>query len=204
MKFVSGSPPETFAPGEQWRRLDEPEPQALMRHLLPLMIVAVVTLPIIWGCIGLKRGAWQQLMNEPTLAFHVPIMFISFLGMVVVHEMIHGVCQPGWGVSDQTVYGVMRKEGFVYAFYEGELSRNRLLMILLAPFCVITLFPLLLVWHFTVPPILFMYLAWYACLNGISAAADLYGSWLIWQQVPASARVRNRGWFTYWTTANLP
>jgi hypothetical protein len=65
-----------------------------------------------------------------------------FLGVLIVHELIHLIAHPKFGLSKDSVLGVWPKAGVCYAFYGGELSRNRFILIIALPLFVLTIAPL--------------------------------------------------------------
>ena len=88
-----------------------------------------------------------------------------------------------------------------YAHYEGELSRNRFVAILLLPIIILSLLPMLLAiglqsasyaWAFA------------SSLNALFACVDVFGAAMVLCQVPRGATLRNQGWRTYWKQAGNP
>lgn len=70
--------------------------------------------------------------------------------------------------------------------------------ILVAPFVVLTLVPLLAHAAGLLGRSVEGGLAAASTLNAAMASLDLFGALLLYQQVPSSAEVRNKGWQTYW------
>ena len=87
-----------------------------------------------------------------------------------------------------------------YAHYDGELSRDRFLLILAAPTLVLTILPLsvCVLFDWNAPAV-----AAFAVANGIGAAGDILGFGVLAAQIPRAAIVRNKGWRTYYTMSRL-
>jgi len=113
----------------------------------------------------------------------------------LLHEFIHALAAPGFGFSDRSVIGVWPAGGVAYSYYDGEMSRERLLAVLLAPFFFLTILPLAAGAIFGLnPPIL----AVLSVLNAIGSYVDIYNSGHFFLRLPAGARVRLAGdgiWF---------
>jgi hypothetical protein len=120
----------------------------------------------------------------------------SLVLLVVVHEILHAVCFPGGLASRRTMIGVWPRIGVFYAHYDGPLSRNRMLVVLLMPLLVISgglwlvemLFPT--GWGNA--------LGAFSIVNAMFAGGDVLATGMIAWQVPANAEVRNQGWKTWW------
>ena len=68
---------------------------------------------------------------------------VSFAGMGVVHELTHLLVHPMSGRSPHSIVGAGGPTTGVYAHYAGEMTRNRLVAILLMPLVLISFVPLL-------------------------------------------------------------
>jgi len=82
-----------------------------------------------------------------------------------------------------------------YAHYDGELTRNRFVAILLMPLLVISVLPLV------VAAVIGASSGWVvfaSSLNALMACGDILGAGMVLFQVPSAAIVRNQGWRTYW------
>lgn len=122
-------------------------------------------------------------------------LFFYFLAVIPVHEMVHTVAHPGFGLRPPSVVGVWPAKLVCFSHYEGELSRERFLGIMLSPFMVLTVLPTLLICALALES---RVLAYVALANALGAAGDLFGAALLLRQIPRRAIVRNRGWRTYW------
>lgn len=79
--------------------------------------------------------------------------------------------------------------------YRDELSRNRFMLILAAPFLVLSVVPLILCTALSIAPPLVVALS---IANGAGACVDLLGIALLGIRLPSTAIVRNQGESTWW------
>jgi hypothetical protein len=115
-----------------------------------------------------------------------------------VHELLHVFTHPDWGTSSNSILGLWLSKGLFYAHYEGEMSRNRFLAVLLMPLIVLGILPTLLIMMI---PELLSSLFWLSLFGILLPGGDLVGVGFIFFQIPPSAVVRNKGWRTYWKFA---
>jgi hypothetical protein len=120
---------------------------------------------------------------------------IGLLALVGIHELLHAVSAPGFGLSSRTVIGCWPSRGMFYAHYDGDMTAKRFLLVLIMPLAIISVLPLLLAavlgWgHRTA--------AFLGVLNALFSCVDVLGVFLLLLQVPLHARVRNSGWKTWY------
>jgi hypothetical protein len=181
---IPGSP--DFAPDDSWKPLREPGPVLMQLYALPLGIVmcAVVV------------ALWYSLTPVATPPFvHRTVLLGAVLLSIPVHEWIHALVHPHFGMSPLSVLGFWPSRLLFYAHYTGELSRNRLIAILVMPLLLITGLPLLICALVGRAPAL---LAVVSAFNALAACGDAFGICLLLFQVPSKGTVRNQGWSTYW------
>ncbi len=197
MRFHLGAIPESpdFHPEEEgWQSLREPSPLVFQLWALPVAILNVVVLAILWKALvpslPIKNGALAGI--------GVLIVLLSF---ILVHEIIHAVTAPGWGLSNHTLIGAWPQKFVFYAHYDGAMSRNRFILVFAMPFLLLSVVPILiaafaarLTQDGTIPVIL----QFLVFINGLCACGDILGIAMFARQIPASAQVRNQGWRTFW------
>jgi hypothetical protein len=88
-----------------------------------------------------------------------------------------------------------------YAHYQGELTRHRLVAILLMPLLIISFVPLLVAAVAHVPS---RWAAFISAFNAFLACADILDAGLVLVQIPATATVRFRGLGIYWRETKSP
>ena len=189
MRFHLGAVPTSpdFAPDASWKSLREPSPWLDQFIALPIGVVTATLVAVLWLIITPLRYSDIKI---------TPLMFLlSYAGIVVVHELIHVVAQPMAGRSEHSIIGFWPSRTLPYAHYDGELSRNRLIAILLMPLLVLSVLPLV------VAAALQSTSAWVALVssfNAFLACVDMLGAGVVLCQIPVHAIVRNQGWRTYW------
>jgi putative zincin peptidase len=197
VRFHIGGIPEApdFHPlAEGWRAIREPGPLAMQILGLPLLIVSVSVTIVVLEHIAISWAGLNAIMQLPFLVFFLVHFLVIFL-VIAVHELLHALIHPGNGRSGLTVLGCWPRKGLFYAHFEGEMSRNRFLAVLLAPAVGLTVLPLVLAWaigsiHWS--------LGLVALINAFALYGDLFGILLILFQIPSDALVKNKGFRTYW------
>ena len=201
MRLYYGGIPENknFQPEQEgWSPIREPGPVAVQFLAVPFALAALVLL------VGLFLLVLPHQELKPELVFiNLPFLGVMLLLIVIipVHELIHAFLTPGFGLTDKTVIGIWPSRLLFFAYYDEALSRNRFLVVFLAPFFVLSLLPVglaVLARLLPVHPSLLPSLVLLSLLNGAAASGDLLGFTLVWMQIPSKAQVRNKGWRTYW------
>lgn len=173
-----------------WNKLPEPPAEKLQQHAFVFLALSLPLLVLAWACLPGRDGR--------DLAIAIAAAIVLMLPLMIAHEGIHLLLHPGMGRSGQSVVGGSSKHGALYAMYFGEMSRGRYVAVLLGPFLVLTVLPWL------VCLAIGKFVPWAAgvsVLNGMFACADLMGTWLILRGSPKGARMRNRGYYTWWRPA---
>jgi len=192
MRVHFGRIPENaaFLPGrDEWRPIKEPSPWMAQLLALPVAIITAIVLVVAWNLI------------VPTQDLSTPVdisLLVWIIGVAVVHETIHAMFHPGLGISFNTVLGFWPSKLVFYAHYDNVLSRNRFVAILMAPFVILSLMPLLGGLLAGTAP---FYIIFVSVFNGLLSCVDILGVLLIVVMVPKSAFVRNKGWKTFYKMA---
>ena len=189
MRLVRGPIPEdeSFHPQESgWTALREPAPEELAR-------------PAGWAGLA-AMAASLALVDLGRLEFSLltpAAVILGALALIPAHELVHALAMPRPRPGEEIRLGWWRERWIFYAFFTGEQSRERLVAVLLAPLCLLSLLPLVVLRVADVPAsTLSLILVAHTFLCG----GDLVSGWLVARQVPARARVRNQGWLSYWKT----
>ena len=200
MRFHLGAVPEdpNFLPeAEGWLPIREPGPWMVQLIATP---VAFVLASLSVGFIYLVFPR-ELLSPQPgtTSLLCAPAWIGMLILLIPVHEFLHAVAQPGWGLSPRSVIGFWPAKMLFYAHYEGSMSRNRFLLIMAMPYLILAWLPIPFLALFQVfdwTLITALALAYLSLIGSVFACGDAVGFWVILSQFPASAFVRNKGWRT--------
>lgn len=197
MRFHLGPVPEDpgFHPDyNEWRKLKEPSFGVLMLLAIPVAGLMVVGMLAAWSAVARAAGTdepVQFVITPATLLYSLA----ALVALVVVHELVHMLALPRFGLTSATVAGFWPSKLTPYVSYEGELTRNRYIAAGLTPFVMLSLAPLLggvlLGWT----P------AWLVALstvNALASSGDLINAGLLALQVPRRGVVRSKGLETWW------
>jgi hypothetical protein len=209
MRFRYGPIPEDegFHPEAQgWSGIREPGPLMVNVLAIPaaILLLAATTFAISLAWEGGLQAIIQEILEQSG-----PDPFLVSLGVLAisipVHELVHLFTQPQFGLLNKSVFGLWLSRGMFYAHYEGAVSRNRFLSILAAPYLVLAWLPVIILALIgTSVPIEYVeILLFMALINSALPAGDVIGFFLLASQVPSSARVKNKGWKSYWKQESL-
>jgi hypothetical protein len=177
-----------------WVRLKEPSFGRMLLLALPLSVLLVTGIWMAWGAVARLRGIEGEFGGAVTLATALSYL-VAFVVLLLVHELLHAAALPAAGLSAATTLGFWPKMLTPYVSYEGELSRNRHVLVGVTPFLVLSVVPIVVGFCFSVVP------PWAVALgvvNAFGASGDLIGVGLLVFQVPSSALVRSKGRETWW------
>jgi hypothetical protein len=196
LRIHIGPIPESpdFSPAPPWKPLREPTPAVSQLCALPIGLVAFAAVGFLWHI--LTPFKLDQLNSV------APFLLLIILGIIPIHELAHLAVHPRSNLpnaSGRSVLGFWPRQLLFYAHYEGELSRNRFIAILIMPTLVISILPLL---AFAAAGRSSGLIALVSSLNALFACVDLFGIALLLFQVPSNAIVRNVGWRTFWKLPN--
>jgi hypothetical protein len=203
MRLHYGPIPESldFHPQEEgWKPLAEPSVTVFTWLASGVGIALGLVVAIVWSitvpnAAVVKVSVAQGQSPLVPLATQLAIVLAAIALLIVVHELLHAVVHPGGMFTGRTVLGAWLTKGLFYAHYDGPLSRERFLLILVMPFLVLTVgFWILAV---ALRPGWAILPAW-SLLNAMFAGGDLLATAMIAWQVPRGAEMRNQGWKTWW------
>ena len=210
MRFHYGAIPEVddFQPeSEGWRAIREPNPILLQVMAVPAALALVLAWMLLIFLFLMLRGTSFEF---PTSNISFTLSLVTFLLILLLiiplHELLHALSHPGWGLSAKTIIGMWISRGLFYAHYEGVMSRNRFLLISVTPCLVLGVLPAV-VWGIfpggwwsadMSQNLLFLSLT-----GTLAASGDFVGAVLMYLQIPNSAIIRNKGWRTYWKPGPL-
>lgn len=194
MRFIHGPipPSQTFDPvAAGWTPLRESNSgRFAMAALLGM-------LPFLLGATALFLHAapvWRPFFREHL--WSLPALLIVLLALVPAHEFIHALAY-GCGLrSPNLLVGFWPARGLAYVLCDTPLPRRRVLLMLAAPFVVLTVLPLLAIFFLPGPGVWLV--AFFAVLHAAFCTGDAITFQRLWTQSPARALIHNQGWTTYW------
>lgn len=129
------------------------------------------------------------------LVYLVAVLGIGLPALIAIHELIHAVCYPQFGLTPSTMIAVWPAKLLFLAIHFDALRRNRLLLVYSMPFLVISILPLAVCRGLGTNSMALMLAS---IANALFAGGDIFCFFLIWFQVPRRAMLRNQGWQTWW------
>src|SRR6266516_4841603 len=176
MRFHLGAIPSSpdFVPDTSWKSLREPIPWLAQFIALPIGVVAAALVGVLWFTMTPLRIAAPKVP--------LPAFLLSFAGIIVIHELIHAAVHPMAGRSPHSILGFWPSRMLFYAHYDGELTRNRFVVILLMPLAVISVAPLLVA---AIAQVTCGWVAFISAFNALLACGDMLGAGMVLFQVPA-------------------
>lgn len=218
MRFHLGPFPENkkFDPeSEGWTAFPDVNLDTIhLRALRASLVLFLLWVPLFLLVFPIELVTPQTIQISPNVfRIQIPILHIPFwriltiliatlILFIPVHELVHALCCPGWGLSADTVLGIWLPKGFLYVFHDGPMSRNRFLFVLFAPYLFLSLLSLALIMIFRSigwTPELILGLTWTSLLGSLLAGGDFVSlCTLLSSKVPSTALIRNNGQKSYW------
>ncbi len=197
MKFRFGAMPEDpeFEPeSEGWVSVREPGPVKLLLITIPLVVFVGLLFQLTFWLAGVDVSPLSNIKNAP-------IAFAIILGVVPIHELLHLVCFPGFGLGEKSIVGFWPKMFVPYVYYDGVLPRNRFMLICACPAIVLSAIPVLVSFIKPNIPVIIVAVSY---LNCLVCGVDLVSIFLVLKQVPSDAVVRLNGFRGYWRRQDSP
>jgi hypothetical protein len=191
MRFHIGPPPSTNTQGLP------PGNWTPLRHDFGPKIMLLLAIPA--GGIAFLLVGWLWLHVTPMMehiTFHPIMLFAIMFAIFPIHEFLHAIAHPDFGMSRKTIVGAWPSHLLFYAHYDGPRSRERLLVGVAMPLLLMTLLPLIIGVVFCHPS---TEVAFFSSLNALGVGVDILLMVILFWQVPPRANVFNQGWRTYWS-----
>jgi hypothetical protein len=162
---------------------------------LGISILVGLGLPII-PILLLSFEAWLFPHVNTNQSETIPmwIIFPVLLVSILVHEFLHLLWHPGWGLSSRSLVLVWPLKLQFGVYYEGFMSRTRWLVMRLSPLVGLTLLPtlvLLIVYCFEMSFFWQQFIVLVILVNSLGAGSDLVASVIVARQVPLGGEVGN-------------
>ena len=192
MRFHFDPVPESpdFKPDSSWQLLREPPTWIWQLMALPIGIVNALLVAFLWFKVTPLVFAME------TFAFLKSITgrIVCVVGVLVAHELLHFAIHPMGGCSRNSILVFWPAKLLLFAAYTGEITRTRVLVMLLMPFLVISILPLFTA---AVAQVALGWAAFASTFNALMAGGDLLSAGITLFRIPANAVMRGQGWKTY-------
>jgi hypothetical protein len=126
------------------------------------------------------------------------IVYWTIAVLVPIHEFVHAISAPSWGMSDKTVVGFWPLRLTPYAVHTDAMSRTRVIWFILMPFLLLTVLPATVMCLLRSNTPLLYYCS---VINAGLSGGDIVQVPIFLSQVPRHALIRNKGWNSYWREA---
>lgn len=187
LRFILNDFPNTkFNPKEEgYKEIKEPD----YFHLLLLQIPVIISNIFCINIFLRFRFGWDFRIN----IFDDFLWVIILILVIPIHELLHTVYFPDKITSPNIIFGYYK--GSFFALYMKEMKRIEFLSVLIFPFIILTLIPILSAIIFNLN---FSLLFKISLINSILSGGDIISFITILKQVPKKTMVRNKGYYTYW------
>ncbi len=175
-------------------------------------LAALIGLAVIIGLSGVI-GTWAEKMGTRgglavAGASHHPwiVTFAVLVLFIPLHEGIHLLGQPGWGLSERSIVVLWPAKLRFGVYYEGHMSRGRWLTMRLAPLILLSIGPLLLLallQFFPQVVDLEIGLSILMIANTLGSGADLLAALVVLRQVPRKGQLLFQAGRGYWRPSGV-
>lgn len=191
IKIGSFQEDDTFSPDDEWMPLREFSIKDFQTRAIPLCIGDAALFAVLWISWTPVAEAWGT-VSFPVMIFQNLAVLVS---VVVVHELIHALVHPGFGLSEQTAIRFWPSKMFVCTYYLGEITRNRSIAVQIMPFAVLSVVPLVIAVIMQTAP---LWLAYASIVNAFIASGDMVAIVMTMRELPGNSIIRTTGWNGYY------
>lgn len=204
MRFHVGRVPPSadFDPdADGWTRLREPSDSTFLTLATLVGIGAAVALNVWISTVRSASPDHEVITIRPgdltvtSVAIGALAAVAGLAAILILHELLHLAAHPGNGRSAYSVLGVLPRCLVLYAFYGGEISRGRFLLMVTLPFVVLSLAPAV---AFTLSGHAPLWLGLAAVVNALFSGGDLVAALMVVTQLPRGSVLRHNSWDAYW------
>jgi hypothetical protein len=192
VRILVGPPPLTLSSDPLpvgWYLIRQPGPGLG----LGMSILTGLGLPVIpFVLLSLEALLLPRVEASPTETIPAWILLPVLLVSVVMHEFLHLLLHPGWGLSSQSLLFVWPRRLQLGVYYEGFMTRTRWLAMRLSPLIGLTVLPtllLLVLYPYNMSFFWQQFIVLVILVNSLGAGGDLVASLIVARQVPRGGEV---------------
>ena len=206
-RFGNSSREQIKSPIEEgWHRIHSPSPR--LGYVLAGVTGLVVVFVLFGWLVAVSLYSSQSEVGREVVGDTVPwgAVLLAMLLFIPVHELIHAIWLPHFGLSPQTVMVIWPRKLRIGVYYEGCMARGRWSMMRLAPFVWITAITIGLLTLFSFVPApyaLVVFLQVFFLVNGLGSGGDLVAVLWVHFRVPTNTQICFRGGKAYWRVLTL-
>ncbi len=180
---------DNFFEDDKWFRLKEPRIGKVLFYGNVMALLLPILLFVFW-----KMTFGFNFEQAKAFEENIGIwLIVSMLPIILFHELLHAIIFPDFGFSSKTTIVFLPLKLALFAYYSGEVSKNRYLLSGFTPFGVLTLIPLFIcMFKFN------YFLFWVAIINLSISSVDLIGLIVIYKNMPAGSILKNSGHDSYY------
>lgn len=189
MRFIFGNAPVEQVPSpvaEGWRQIPALGAKYIQRYGLIVSCIGMLLVGVLLAGSIKPSSTWTAIL---ILVITLPL-----------HELVHAVTTPTWGLSDRTVIGLQRSKGLImpYMYYDGSQPLWHMLLSGLAPLMLLTVLPVILILFAPLKAAPRADLSFLAFFNVAISGGDLVNFLWIGTHLPLHATVKGVGWGLLW------
>lgn len=171
---------------EGWKEIPSPGEKKFQSYGFVVSCLGMLMVSMILDGTFVPHGFWPTLLP---LVLTIP-----------VHELMHALSTPGWGLSSKTIVGIQKSKALFmpYVYYDGEQTLWQFLLTGLAPTIFLTVLPIVAMKFALLEAPYRDVLGFISFFNmGISGGDLVVVMWLA-TQMDRHSPVRQHGWKLYW------
>lgn len=190
MRLIIGKPPDSpdFSAAPPWTQSRGLTELRLYTYAMLLSVALQKPITNYWQTWGYER-------RQVLWPWELGGMALLFIFLIVVHELTHAVLMPQF-LSKNCVLGFWPARMLPYAYFDGEITRERLLVVCVAPFCFLSALPIALISAGCIEPSapIASFITW----NALACSLDIIAAAMLAFQTPPNVIMRSKGMHTFW------
>jgi hypothetical protein len=175
------------SPDKKWIPLREFSIKYFQVRAIPIGIISLVLFTLFW----LNYTSVIKYLDNISFPFMILQNLTILIGVIIIHELIHVFFHPKFGFSKRSMIQIWPEKMFICAYYLGEITKSRSMIIQIMPFTILSIIPLIIAIITQISPI---WLAYMSIVNALIACGDILAIILTMRELPSGAIIRSTGW----------